>query len=118
MTMNVMELGVQRAPEIHDTGSSSSLTAKIRNFCQAIRSTDQSFPLLHENIVALENLVFTEDSQSPEAVLALNEMSVEERTELNNAYCVWETQLECQYAQDILDGKETTLDNYFLNKRF
>ncbi len=115
MTMNVMEFGVQRAPEIHDAGS---LTAKIRKYCEAIRGTDQSFDVLHENIVALEQLVFAEDSQSQEASLALNEMTVEERTELNNAYCVWETQLECQYAQDILAGKESALDNYFLNKRF
>lgn len=115
MTMNVMEAGVQRALEIPEAGS--SLTAKIRKFCQAIR-TEQSFPVLHENIVGLEKLVFAEDSQSAEAALALSEMTVEERTELNNAYCVWETQLECQYAQDILAGKETSLDNYLLNKRF
>ena len=116
MTMNAMELGVQRAPEIHDAGS--SLTAKIRKVCQAIRSNDQSFPVLHENIIGLEKLVFAEDRSTPEAALALSEMTPEERTELNNAYCAWETQLECQYAQDILVGKETALDNYFLNKRF
>jgi len=116
MNATVMELAAQRAPEIQDAGS--SLTAKIRNFCQAIRSNDQSFPVLHENIVGLERLVFAEDRATPEAALALSEMTAEERTELNNAYCAWETQLECQYAQDILSGKETTLDNYFLNKRF
>src|SRR5215217_5630327 len=116
MTMNVVDLGVQRAPEIYDAGS--PLTTKIRSCCNAIRETDQSFPVLHENIVALERLVFTEDSQSAEAARVLNEMTTEERTQLNNAYCVWETQLECEYAQDILAGKETTLDNYFLNKRF
>ena len=116
MTMNVMEAGVQRAPEIHD--ARASLSAKIRQFCHAIRGTDQSFPVLHENIVALEKLVFAEDSQSPEAALALNEMTPEERMELNDAYCAWETQLENQYAEDILSGKETTLENYFLYKRF
>jgi len=105
---------VKRAPEVHG----SQLTAKIRSLRQAIRATDSSFPGLHENIVALEQLVFSEDPASPETALALSEMTAEERLELNNAYCAWETQLECQYAEDILSGRETTLDNYFLNKRF
>ena len=115
MTMNVMELGVQRAP-VPD--ANASLTARIRNVCQAIRSVDLSFAGLHENIVALEQLVFAEDRPTPEIALALSEMTEEERTDLNNAYCAWETQLENQYADDILAGKETSLDNYFLNKRF
>ena len=116
MNMNVMELGVTRASEIHEAGA--SLTARIRNLCQAIRGVNQSFPVLHDNIIALEKLVFSEDGATAEAALALSEMTPEERTELNNAYCAWETQLENQYAQDVLSGKETTLDNYFLNKRF
>lgn len=116
MNTNVRELGLQQAMEIH--GEVGQLTAKIRTFCQAIRVGDLSFPALHKNILALEQLVFAEDPDSPEALLALSEMTLAERADLNKAYCLWETELECRYAEDILSGKETTLDNYYLNERF
>jgi L-amino acid N-acyltransferase YncA len=115
MSMTVIDLPVQRPAEVFDT--SSQLTAKLRNYCNAIRAPDRSFPILHKNIVALENLVFTEDRPTLEVALTLNE-TVGERAELNNAYCEWETLLEHQYAEDILCGKERTLDNYHLDKRF
>lgn len=115
MSTMVIDLPLQHAPEV--LGTDTQLTAKLRDHCQTIRTADRSFPILHKNIVALEKLIFSEDRPTLEVALTLNE-TVDERTELNNAYCEWETELEYQYAQDILSGKETSIDNYHLNKRF
>lgn len=114
MSTTVLDLGVQDAPEVVTT---TQLTTKLRAYCKAIRVTDHNFSALHNKIVALEQMIFIEDATSLEIELTLKE-TVDERAELNNAYCQWETQLECEYAQDILSGKEKTLDNYFLNQRF
>ncbi len=116
MSINVSEIGAQPALEIHRTVS--QLTEQIRKCCQAIRAPQLAFPVLHEHILALEKLVFAEDPSSPEALLALSEITADERVELNKAYCLWETELEYRYARDILSGKEITLDNYLLNERF
>jgi len=83
-----------------------------------VRGEPLSFPQLHENILALEKLVFGEEPNSPAANLTLSQISADERADLNRAYCLWETELENQYATEILSGRETTLDNYLLNERF
>jgi L-amino acid N-acyltransferase YncA len=116
MNMNVMKTALYAPAEVH--APVSQLTEKIRDCCRTVRNGELSFAVLHENIMALEKLVFTEDPQSPETVMALSEITAEERADLNRAYCLWETELESQYARDILSGKETTLDNYLLYERF
>ena len=116
MNLDVVKAGLHPPVEVH--AAVSQLTEKIRNCCQTVRNGELGFGVLHENIVALEKLVFAEDPASPEAVMALGEITAEERADLNRAYCAWETELERQYAQDILSGKEITLDNYLLNERF
>ena len=115
-----MNIGIMKPapyPPVEVRADVSQLTEKIRDCCRTVRN-ELSFEVLHENIVALEKLVFAEDQASPEAAMALSEITAEERADLNRAYCLWETELECQYAQDILSGKEITLDNYLLNGRF
>src|SRR5689334_12511908 len=115
MSTTVLDLSVQPVPEV--LGTTSQLTAKVRRYCKAIRASDHSFRVLHKSIVALEKLIFDEGWSDLDVALTLAE-TADQRAELNNAYCTWETQLESEYAQDILAGRETTLDNYHLNQRF
>src|SRR5215831_1871180 len=116
MNINVVEADLRPTAEVH--AAVSQLTKQIRNCCQTVRSGPLSFPELHENILALEKLVFAEEANSSAANLTLSQITADERADLNRAYCLWETELENQYAREILSGRETTLDNYLLNERF
>lgn len=103
---------------IDDYSDASPLTGQVRALSRAIREDESNFQLLHENIFALEQLIFAQPLDSAAAKFALAELSTEERVYLNDAYCRWETGIEFQYAEDILSGRETSLTNYQLSDRF
>ena len=114
MSTTVVELSVQHAPEV--LGTSSQLTAKITRLLQGdSRNRSQFSGLASKTLSRLKSWSSPKIGPASKSQLTLNE-TADERAELNNAYCEWETQLEHQYAQDILSGKETTLDNYHLNQ--
>lgn len=103
---------------IDDYSDASPLTGQVRALSRSIREDEGNFKLLDENIHALEQLIFAQPLDSAAAKFALAELSGDERTHLNDAYCRWETGIEFRYAEDILAGRETSLTNYRLSERF
>lgn len=94
------------------------LSEQIKGHYQAIRSNENSFDVLHENISRLENLIFTAPTARTSDGSVLKEISNDERAYLNKAYCRWETETEYRFACSVISGQETSLKNYLLNKRF
>jgi GNAT superfamily N-acetyltransferase len=103
---------------LDDYSDVSPLTGQVRALSRALREDESNFELLDENILALEQLIFAQPLDSAAAKFALAELSAEERVYLNDAYCRWETGIEFRYAEDILSGREKSLDNYQLSSRF
>lgn len=96
----------------------SNLTAQIRALTDAIRDDENSFSMLHENIMKLEDLVFKEPDDSPAMLITQSELTPAEYTYLNNAYCRWETEIEFRFSEAILAGEETDFKQYLLSDRF
>ena len=103
---------------IDDYSAASPLTGQVRALSRALREDEGNFELLDENILALEQLIFAQPLDSAAAKFALAELLADERAYLNDAYCRWETAIEFRYAEDLLSGRETSLDNYQLSSRF
>lgn len=99
-------------------GPLSPLAQQIAAYADAIRNDEDSFSVLHENILSLERLIFAEPGEGEDAALALDELGGEQRVYLNDAYCRWETEIEFQYARAVLAGEERDLDHYLLSERF
>lgn len=116
MSTKLLEIDLCLSPKIY--GTDSQLAEEIRAFCGAIQKRGDLFPALHEAIVGLERLIFAEPLDSKNALLALSEITQEERALLNDAYCRWETEIEYRYAQAIVSGEETGVGNYLLSERF
>jgi predicted GNAT family N-acyltransferase len=97
----------------------SHLTARVRAYSDRIREAEDNFDVLHENIVGLEKLIFAAEALDGAAALdALTELSIAERTYLNDAYSRWETEIEYQFARAIVDGRQTSIAHYYLAERF
>ncbi|HEX8089861.1 MAG TPA: nicotianamine synthase family protein, partial [Blastocatellia bacterium] len=94
------------------------LSDKIKALCKAIGGNEEGFAVLHKSIIELETLVLSEPPNPEAGDSALREITGEERGYLNDAYCRWETEIEHEYAQAVLSGKETDISNYLLCDRF
>lgn len=103
---------------LDDYSVASPLTGQVRALIRTIGEGEDSFEVLDENIVALENLIFAQPLDSAAVKFALAELTNDERIYLNDAYCRWETKIEFQYAQEVISGAQHSLTNYRLNERF
>lgn len=106
--------GVQTSPK---SPAGDPITRQIKSRCFDLRANEHSFAALHRNITALEHLIFAQDSGG-DAKQILANFSAEERSYLTAAYCRWETELEDQFAHEILDASQTRFENYLLSDRF
>jgi hypothetical protein len=102
---------VMSAREALRSEFSSQVTQLLEVPSEAVR-----FELLHQWVVNLERLIFEMDAFEALSRELLNELSAEQRQQLNRAYCVWETELEKQFVSG--NSSRLRVEKYLLNTRF
>jgi Nicotianamine synthase protein len=76
-----------------------------------------SFSELHENVMQLENFVFNQDANQERAEEMLACLHPEIPARVNDAYCLWQTRQEFQFAIRLVKG-EAVLSDFILYERF
>jgi len=89
----------------------------VINQIKELRQAGNPFPALHEGVQELERAIFSFDGEEENAEAVLDGLTSEGLSILNDAYSVWETELEWQFAQKLIAG-EVQLSDYLLFDRF
>ena len=87
------------------------LLRKVSENSKETAENQLRFSELHENIVQLENLIFSLDQDEAGAASVLQGLSPEFIAGLNHAYSSWETQLEHEFANRLIRG-DVRLSDY------
>lgn len=82
-----------------------------------LQQAGHSFPDLHEGVQELERAIFSFDGEQDGAEAVLEGLTAEDFATLTDAYSVWETELEGQFAQRLISG-EVQISDYLLFDRF
>ena len=94
------------------------MLAKQVSFSYMAAQQDQcNFSELHENIMQLEEFIFSYDQNEEIAETIFEGLTPELVGTLNRAYSFWQTTLEYDFAQILIKGK-VSLSDYPLNERF
>src|SRR6202451_1120143 len=96
------------AATVTSASSEEPAIAFLNDICQAARLAAKNpleFPKLHDAVMQLEKFIFSLDGDDEKAKALLQDLSPDLVSSLNDACCFWETQLEYQFALDLLDGK-------------
>jgi hypothetical protein len=100
------------------------LLRQVRESSKAEAENHLDFSKLHEGVMQLEEFIFALDPDEASATTplasattVLESLSPDIKAGLNDAYCLWETRLESQFAQNLIQGK-ASLSDYPLYERF
>jgi hypothetical protein len=93
-----------------------ALMKQVEGCHKALAEGQADFPELHDSIMQLENLVFSLDQDESRARAILGRVTPEMAAALNAAYFAWETTLEYQFADRLIQG-EASLSDYLLYER-
>jgi GNAT superfamily N-acetyltransferase len=93
---------------------------QLRQVCESCKGAAENqfdFTELHEKIMQLEGFIFSLEQDEAGATALWQGLSPELIAGLNDAYCLWQTELEYQFAQGLVRG-EVNLSEYPLFERF
>jgi hypothetical protein len=100
------------------------LLRRVRESSTSAAENHLDFSKLHEGIMQLEEFIFARDPDEASATTplasattVLESLNPDIKTELNDAYCLWETRLESQFAHSLIQG-QASLSDYPLYERF
>jgi GNAT superfamily N-acetyltransferase len=93
-----------------------ALLKQVEGCHKALAEGQSDFPELHDYIMQLENLIFSLDQDENRARAILDRVTPEMVVALNGAYRAWETMLECQFAEQLIQG-DASLSDYLLYER-
>lgn len=93
-----------------------SLLVRVSCAYQAARESPHDFPMLHEAVTELEQLIFSIDNDCDNPADS-GVSSPEMLARINEAYSFWESRIESDFAQRLVDG-EVCLNEYRLFGRF
>jgi hypothetical protein len=110
-----MSVAVRSFP-LENTDEPLSLLTQICGIHKAVVQAQLEFSLLHEQVLRLEDLVFSYGSNAEQNAKFLEEVSPELISELNAAYRFWENTLERQFTLNLLQDK-ASLAEYHLYER-
>src|SRR5436305_3577187 len=95
----------------------STVLKQVRESFRAGAGGQRNFSGLHENVMQLENLIFSLDQDGQKAITVLESLTPEALAATNEVYCFWQKNLESQFAHRLISGKASLAD-YFLYHRF
>ena len=93
--------------------------SEISELISALSNGPLSFNRLDRGILRLEELVFdSDDFDAEKAEQFFNGIPSQIQQRLINNYCEWETEIENEFAADLVSGKATDYKDYRLHDRF
>jgi ribosomal protein S18 acetylase RimI-like enzyme len=94
-----------------------SLLEHVCDAASAVAEDRLHFSKLHENIMQLERFIFDLDANQEWEKSILARLQPGTIVGVNDAYCVWQTRLEFEFAGRLVKG-EVSLQEYALYERF
>lgn len=102
-----------------ENGEEQDLTL-LRQVCEVSKAVVEDrldFSALHENIMQFEKFIFSLDHDEARAKSVLRCLAPDMISNLNGAYSLWESSLEYQFAEALIQGR-ASLSDYPLYDRF